>query len=233
MLKQLLIQYFPGLGRVKRYFTALYHCLHIKKSYSQFGEDAYILEFLASKGIHKGIYVDVGANHPSSISNTYLLYCNGYSGIVIEPNKELINLFRIFRKRDIPICVGCSDKAGIAKFFVSKTPVVSTFTTEHQFYSEKNTASIELMPLLTLDDCLKNLDLTRIDFLSIDVEGMNRQVIEGATSTINKTFLLCVEFDDDDLQWFQNHLNDFKLEKVMGCNAIFMNTSFTVEPSSF
>jgi len=78
-----------------------------KKSYSQHGEDVHILKLIDTLNINKqrDIYIDVGANHPMDLSNTYLFYRKGYRGVAIEPNKELINLFKVFRKRDIAINV--------------------------------------------------------------------------------------------------------------------------------
>jgi hypothetical protein len=55
-----------------------------------------------------GIYVDVGANHPTSISNTFLLYRHGLHGVTIEPNPELSQLHRRFRRRDVVVSVGSS-----------------------------------------------------------------------------------------------------------------------------
>jgi FkbM family methyltransferase len=224
MLKKFFVDYLPATGIVKRYCSALWASFYEKSSYSQFGEDKYIIQILSDFGIYKGNYVDVGANHPSSISNTYLLYRKGFSGIVIEPNAELIELFRIFRRRDTAICVGCSNEASIAHFYISKTPVLSTFTKQHRIFSMENTMKIEFVPLLTLDNCLKNFAFDRIDFLSIDVEGLNMEVVKGAYDTLKKTFLLCLEFDkEDELDLYTNYLTGFNRIKIMGCNAIYIN----------
>src|SRR4051812_46477871 len=75
----------------------------VKSSYSQHGEDALVAELLGGYDLSAGIYVDVGANHPIRLSNTYLFYRKGHHGILIEPNRSLLSLLEKFRKRDIPL----------------------------------------------------------------------------------------------------------------------------------
>lgn len=79
-------------------------------------------------------YIDVGANHPTDISNTYLLYRNNYNGYLIEPNPELCNLLKVFRPKDKVLNIGIGPKAQVVPFLISRTPVGSSFDSEH-FYS--------------------------------------------------------------------------------------------------
>lgn len=193
MIKNFFIKYFPGLGKYKRFAYALKdNNSAVRNSYGQGGEDRIVYDLLAEHGIQKGTYVDVGANHPSTISNTYLLYRNGFRGIVVEPNPELIRLFKIFRPADIPLMVGCGEKAAILPFHISNTPVLSSF--------ENTTGVIANMylPILPLDDIMSNFEYQVIDFLSIDVEGLNIQVLKGAGKTLAKTRVVCIEYDNEE-----------------------------------
>lgn len=228
MIKNFLIEYFPWVGKIKRFFHALYHQLLLKNSYSQFGEDAYLIELIKKLRVSKYTYIDVGANHPTSISNTYLLYRSGMSGIVIEPNSELITLFKIFRKRDIPLQIGCSNFSSISLFHISKTPVISTFTKEHNFYNSNNIDRISYVPVMKLDDAISNLNHSYISLLNIDVEGWNKEVLMGAINTCEKAAILCIEFDsDDDLVEYKNILgHNFMMDRIFGCNVIFINRFF-------
>jgi hypothetical protein len=75
MLQKLIANYFPALGKYKRYSVAYFHSfLPTKKTYSQHKEDLFILETLKLYKLDESLYVDIGANHPTDISNTYLLY---------------------------------------------------------------------------------------------------------------------------------------------------------------
>ena len=103
--------------------------LRRRASYSQWAEDALIRDYLKENGgIPPGwMYVDVGANHPTVISDTYLFYKSGYNGICVEPNVELADLLARFRPRDIVIPAAVAATRGLLKFYVTDNPVFSHF----------------------------------------------------------------------------------------------------------
>jgi len=216
---------FPALSVPKRWLLALWHTLLPKNSFAQSGEDLILLNLLKKAGYNTGFYVDVGANHPTSISNTYLLYRHGYRGIAIEPNKELCGLFARFRKGDTALCVGCADYNQLMPFYVSKTPVISTFTKAHNLYNDDHILKTQYVPILRLDDCLKPFEIQIIHVLSIDVEGLNKEVLMGAPDTLDKTYLLCIEFDkEEDLNIYRKLLPGFVEIQRAHCNIVFMNS---------
>lgn len=218
-MKEIIIRHFPQLGKYKRYLVAFFSSLTKKKSYSQFQEDIYIYSNLKKYDLKNSFYVDVGANHPTDISNTYLLYKNGFRGLVIEPNQELIKLFKIFRPKDIALAIGASNQNRVLAFHISKTPVLSSFQKEVSQYST------QYVPVMRLDDILINIPFEYINLLSIDVEGMNYEVLQGAAQTLEKTLLLCIEYDDqDDQKKYEDLIGErFKLQKTYNCNLIYLN----------
>ena len=163
----------PSLGRYKRFLKALYDSVMPVKSYSQHGEDLFIKDYLSKYNSEDGIYIDVGANHPTSISNTYLLYRNGFTGILIEPNPELAKLQKLFRVRDKVFDIGIDNKHGLFEMNISKTPVLSSFNQidKRLFWKKKS------VPVLKLDDVFSFINPTKVLFLSIDTEGLNYNVI--------------------------------------------------------
>jgi FkbM family methyltransferase len=214
----------PQLGILRRYIKAcLTDLLPVKKSYSQYGEDVHITDLInkINPDRQKDIYIDIGANHPMDLSNTYLFYRKGYRGVVIEPNRELINLFRIFRKRDIAINIGCSEKSTVARFTISKTPVLSSFN------EVDNAWKTEYVPLLPLDDILQNIQFSRIFLLSIDVEGLSIDVLKSAIKTLEKTIIVIVEYNNEmEHNYVKDFLtqNNFSIIKYCGdCNLIAIN----------
>jgi FkbM family methyltransferase len=222
MFKQLLVDHFPSLGKFKRWGVAWKHNNSAARStYSQHGEDKFILEFLSGFDLKDSVYVDVGANHPSDISNSYLLYRNGLKGIVVEPNKELIRLFQRFRKNDIALAIGCSNSSAVLPFHVSKTPVLSSFAGER----DVNTYKTEYLPVMRLDDALRNFTFSYINLLSIDVEGLNYEVLEGAAAAVKRSLLVCLEYDESkEREQFAAFLGDnFTLLGEFGCNLLFVN----------
>ena len=221
-IKEFIVNNFSFLGKYKRWAVVVKDTLgSTKNSYSQHGEDVIIAEELSKYRLDNALYVDVGANHPTDISNTYLLYRKGQRGVVIEPNQELLGLFRKFRKRDIALGIGCSNTSSVLKFNISKTPVLSSFSNDRGV----NTAKQIYLPVMTLDQALANIDCPVISLLSIDVEGLNKEVLLGAKESLKKALLLCIEFDDDPERFeFDKILNqDFELIKTVSCNLIYRN----------
>ena len=214
------------LGKFKRFGKAWYHSIQpVKRSYSQHGEDVVIAEFLSQYDLQGSVYVDIGANHPSDISNSYLLYRKGLQGIVVEPNPELVGLFKKFRPRDIALAIGCSNENAILPFHVSKTPVLSSFADSW----DNNTYKTQYLPVIRLDDAIRHLKFAFINLLSIDVEGLNYEVLEGARETLGKSLLICLEYDaDEDRARFSQFLGDeFSLYREMGCNLLFINKTLS------
>ena len=226
--KDFLVNNFSFLGRYKRWGVVVKDTLTpVKKSYSQYGEDEFIASKLENYNLRDAMYVDIGANHPTDISNTYLLYRKGQRGVVIEPNQELIGLFKKFRKRDIALGIGCSNKSTILKFNISKTPVLSSFSNDRGIILDKQV----YLPVMTLDQALENIEFQVISLLSIDVEGLNREVLEGATTSLKKTLIVCIEFDtSEEKKGFETILNnDFELIHTVKCNLIYLNKELSAK----
>jgi FkbM family methyltransferase len=223
-LKATIAKNFPFLGKYKRFLKALKDTMSSKKAYAQHGEDVFFEDYINKNKIDvsKFEYIDVGANHPTDISNTYLLYRKGMRGIIIEPNNELIKLFNLFRKQDKTLEIGVSNTNTVLKFFISKTPVISSFKQE---WMNSEVMKSCYVPILTLDNAVEHVIEKPVFLLSIDVEGLNKEVLEGATSTIAKCLLLCLEYDDDvqKEQFIKMVGNDFELLTTLSCNLIFEN----------
>jgi len=222
MLKNFIVNNFVFLGKYKRWLVAVKDSVSsARETYSQYQEDKFIWEILQKYDLTDSVYVDIGANHPTDISNTYLLYRNGLSGIVVEPNEELANLFRKFRKRDIPLMIGCSNIAAVLKFNVSKTPVMSSFSDDRELNVHKSF----YLPVMPIDTALQSFRYKYINLLSIDVEGLNYEVLQGAVNTIRQSLLLCIESDtESDRKKIQDILgDDFEFLRQFHCNGIYIN----------
>ncbi len=147
-------------------------------SYSQFGEDAFLNAFFGD--VKQGYYVDVGAFHPYEISNTYLFYRRGWRGINIEPNPDHFRRFPACRPGDININAAVSTQAGVVPFTCDgHYSGIDDHT--HLFRGRDASAkrvNVEALPLSQiLDSHLPNAQA--IDFLSVDCEGHDREVLES------------------------------------------------------
>lgn len=153
------------------------------KSYSQEGEDM-ILRRLFEKE-QTGFYVDVGAHHPMRFSNTYYFYKKGWKGINIDAMPSSMKLFEKLRKRDINLEIPISNQKQILTYYAFNEPALNGFSKElserrdgQDNYFIQFTKDLET---LTLEEILdKNLPKDeQIDFLSIDVEGLDFMVLQS------------------------------------------------------
>ena len=186
----------PALGKLKRYLLAyLAQYSKTRDSYAQIGDDKIAIDLLKEKVLDRPIfYIDVGANHPSRLSNTYRMYREGAAGVTIDPNDELMRLHQLIRPRDIQLSIGCGRNAELLKFYYSTTPVLSSFS-ESQV---DNVWHSSYLPVFTLDKICSDLKIATVDFLSIDVEGLDIEVLEGASETLLKTYLICIEANSEE-----------------------------------
>ena len=187
-LKKLILKYFP----IDRYLPL--------KSYSQEGEDMVLRSFFEGKKGYKGYFVDVGAHHPYRFSNTLFFYQKGWKGINIEPTPGAIKTFNTFRSKDINLNIGISNQRDKLTFYCFNEPALNGFSKE--LSEERNSTSekykiikevpIETYPLSEVLD--KYLPAgQKIDFLTIDVEGLDLMVLKSNNWVKYKPSFILVE----------------------------------------
>ena len=170
-----------------------------KHSYSQSGEDLVMAFICDAMSLSSITYLDIGAYHPSLLSNTYLFYKKGASGVVLEPNPALCDAFRIRRPRDICLNVGVGRATGdSARFFVMSTPTLSTFSeVEAQRYEAMGTHRIEkvlIVQLVPVDQILQRyFPDCPPTIVSIDVEGLDLEILQTMDFKKARPSILCVE----------------------------------------
>lgn len=166
-------------------------------SYSQEGEDLILLKHFADKKV--GFYVDVGAFHPVRFSNTYRFYKSGWRGINIEPRPGSKSLFNKLRPRDINLEFPISKTPRTLHYYMFNEPALNGF--REDISSEraelKNYQIINKLDITTktleaiLDEFLPKGKT--IDFLTIDVEGMDLEVLESNNWDKYKPNIILVE----------------------------------------
>lgn len=157
-------------------------------SFAQEREDIILYHLL--KKVNVPIrYIDVGANDPIIYSVTKFFYNRGARGINIEPQKAYIDNLNRDRPCDINLEVGISDKVGELTLYGKG--VLATFN-----YDEDTENEMEYsVPVITLSDVFnkyvkKDED---IHFLKIDVEGWERQCLQGMDFIRFRPWILCIE----------------------------------------
>ncbi len=167
----------------------------LKKSYSQKEEDLVIDRLLGFP--EHGFYVDVGANDPSRFSNTRRFYDKGWSGINIEPDRQKFLELEKKRKKDINLNIGVGERKSELAFYRFIPDMLSTFSKteadeyKRQGYKYLGHSSVHVM---RLGDVLARYCKGRhIDFLSIDTEGYDLQVLKSNDWAKFRPRLICIE----------------------------------------
>lgn len=168
----------PSIDRLVAHFFS-------KRSYAQDGEDL-VLESLMGESTPKhGFFIDVGAHHPFRFSNTYVFYRRGWRGINIEPSARNCRLLRWFRPRDINLQVGVGKVRSHRDYYVFHERALNTFDKDrsehlqnHAGYSILRRETLELVPLSEILD-VNMVPNTTIDFMSVDVENYDLEVLQS------------------------------------------------------
>jgi FkbM family methyltransferase len=152
-------------------------------SYAQNAEDVRLRRAFA--GQSSGFYIDVGANHPVELSVTKHFYESGWSGVNVEPLPKQFALIEQDRPRDTNLNLACSSQPGTLKLYAARGTAsgMSSFTVEEVKVHRENgfefdEISTEVVTLASI--CEMHAAGKSIDFLSVDVEGHEREVLEGA-----------------------------------------------------
>jgi len=196
-------------------------------SYSQYHEDLIIDAIL---GCHKeGFYIDVGANHPQILSNTKRFYDKGWRGVNIEPNPTMFGLLQEERKNDVNLNIGLGREKGERDFFLLDPDTLSSFNplaVKKMLRSPGirlvSTSHIEVN---TLDDvCERYTSGRTIDFMSLDVEGCEDEVIAGGDWQKFRPRLLLMEINQRGEGLIETLQKiGYRLVFSNGTNGIFMD----------
>ena len=165
------------------------------KSYAQSGEDIILRHLFDIIGVAVPRYLDIGANHPVHLSNSYLFYRQGSCGVCVEPDPALAAAFKRKRPRDMVLGVGVANHPGELDFFVMSASSLNTFSEEEARHSETLGHRIEKcikIPVITVNEALKQCNPIP-DFVSIDVEGLDEAVVSGIDFGRFRPAAFCVE----------------------------------------
>lgn len=208
---KLIYFYFFDFKNSKAYSFVL---LNIKNSTSQIFQDLFILYFLDKK--EKGYFIEIGGGDGYFLSNSFMLETKySWTGIICEPSKINLNNF-IKRKCTIikePISGKCNE---IVTFYENTDPYLSGIKNNH------NKTKYDLKTLC-LNHLLKNhCNNKTIDYLSIDTEGNELEIISNFNFKNYKISLITIEHNFN-----SNKRNEIK--KILEKNnfkRIFKNISY-------
>lgn len=198
-------------------------------TYAQHGDDLVIRAIFHSLDIGNPSYLDLGAHHPENISNTKLFYDTGSRGINVEANPVLHKLFLEQRPQDINLNVGVGIKSGFQDFYMIDgesgrnsfiKEVAEGFVMD---YPEFAITEVRQLPIFTVEQILHHRRVP--DFLSIDIEGMDFEVLQSIDFKRYPFKVVCVEiqpYSEENIRTLMHNVGYYSIIKC-GSNLIFVD----------
>jgi FkbM family methyltransferase len=172
---------------------------YLAPAYSSEGEDLILKRIFDNKT--NGIYVDVGAHHPFRVSNTYLFHKMKWTGINIDPMPGSKALFDRYRPQDVNLEMGVSATRQHLTYHIFNEPALNTFSahkveeyTQDPKYRVIKEKKIETWPLADILDHYLPAGRS-IDFLTIDAEGLDMDVLRSNNWKKYRPAYILVESD--------------------------------------
>jgi FkbM family methyltransferase len=163
--------------------------------YAQNFEDVILQRVFAD--VPRGCYLDVGASMPVGDSNTYALYKKGWRGVAMEP-LPYQQMWQEARPEDVFLNVAVGEKMGYLTLQVfDEMQQVSSGSPSNvadwQKHGKRPSRSVEV-PMFTLEHVIaKHAAGRALHLLSIDVEGMEQQVLKGLDLNFHRPWVIVLE----------------------------------------
>ena len=163
------------------------------KSYAQNFED--LMLYRALGHLERGCYVDIGAQHPEIDSVSKAFFERGWHGVHVEPVPHYANLLRKERPGDRVIEAAVSNYLGYTKLIVFPDTGLSTTVPQIAAgHVDLGVPALELdVPTVTLASIAEELGDAEVHWLKIDVEGLEKEVLQGWDPATLRPWLVVVE----------------------------------------
>jgi len=199
-------------------------------SFAQNREDVIAWDYFARKT--DGFFVEVGANHPTELSQTWFLEQRGWKGILVEPLPACCERLRAVRKNSA-VCqaaAGAPNQVGEATLNVAASDAWSHLGEANQ--SLPVAARIKVA-VRTLESILEEYRAPRVDLLSIDTEGMELKVLLGLDLPRRQPALVVLEDHMETLDlYFHMRRQGYRLVKRTGPNNWWVPAGAKAVPST-
>lgn len=163
-------------------------------SYAQNFED--VMLWRALQHVPQGFYIDVGANDPEVDSVTKAFYDRGWRGINIEPVPQWFARLERERPRDVNLQLAVGAQAGEMVLYEVPATGLSTGCSEIARANELNRGYVfreRVVPVETLTSIYQRVGAPPVHFLKVDVEGFEKEVLEGIDFSVLRPWILVIE----------------------------------------
>ena len=170
-----------------------------KESFAQCGEDLIVEFVFQALRIPRFTYLDIGAHHHSHFSNTCRFYRQGMRGVCVEPDPDLFETLADKRPEDQHVNAGISDVDQEAlPFYILSASTLNTFCREEALRLAATGAHtlrrITRVPMISIPSLLARYFPDKApDFLSVDVEGLDLQILRAIDFSCIRPKVICVE----------------------------------------
>lgn len=195
MIKKTILRLVDSLGYKisKKDESKIMQRAFLRQSWSQEGEDLILARYFNKSN---GVFVDIGAHHPYRYSNTFRFYKRGWRGLNIDPLPGTKGLFDKERPEDITLEIAISNTTGYMDYYMFELPELNTFSkSQADSYNQKwEMKEIRNVKVTKLKDVFEDLKFTtEIDFMTVDVEGHEMEVLQSNDWEIFRPEVLLIE----------------------------------------
>lgn len=172
------------------------------RTYAQYGEDVIVAGIFSTLGLETPRYIDIGTHHATNLSNTYFFYTQGSCGVCIEPSPTLAAAIATSRPRDIVRAVGVGPLLqDPIPYYVLTAQTMNTFSKKNALHTLNNpqlygTQKIEAtlsIPIISINTLFEEYIHDYGDFVSIDTEGGDEEIIAAIDFSKYRPKVVCVE----------------------------------------
>jgi FkbM family methyltransferase len=170
-----------------------------KQSFSQSGEDMIIDFVFRALQVPSPTYLDLGAHHPRRFSNTQSFYSAGSRGVNVEADPTLHRGFVEERPLDVNLNIGVGvGTTGTLPFYIMSVPTLNTFSKDEAercvAMGTHQIVQVIDVPIVGVNDIIaQHFDGAAPDFISIDVEGMDLDIVKSIDLVRYRPVVICVE----------------------------------------